>query len=154
MLTRALLPDMLERGRGHLVYVSSMSGKVPTARASIYAATKYGLRGFAGALRDDLHETPVGVSVVFPGPISEGGMWNDAGMETPKGLPKRYPADVAAAVIKGIERNKAEIDVADPLQKIGAAMAALTPHSAARIRRLLGIEKIADATAAQQQDKR
>src|SRR4051812_1370941 len=55
MLTHAFLPQMTQRGAGHLVYVSSMSGKVPTARASIYAATKYGLRGFAAALLDDLH---------------------------------------------------------------------------------------------------
>src|SRR3954452_19051297 len=39
VLTHALLPGMLERGRGHLVYVSSMSGKIPTIRASVYAST-------------------------------------------------------------------------------------------------------------------
>jgi short-subunit dehydrogenase len=153
-LTRALLPPMLERGRGHLVYISSMSGKVPTARAAIYAATKYGLRGFAGALRDDLHGTPVGVSVIFPGPIAEGGMWDDAGMQTPRGVPKRYPRDVAAAVVKGIEHDRAEIDVADPLQKLGAITAALTPQLAARARRLVGVEKFADQLAERQTGKR
>jgi NADP-dependent 3-hydroxy acid dehydrogenase YdfG len=71
MLTHALLPAMLERRRGHLVFVSSIGGKVPTARASIYAATKYGLRGFAGALRDDLHGSGIGVSAVFPGVIEQ-----------------------------------------------------------------------------------
>src|SRR3954462_4418341 len=45
-LTRALLPAMAERGRGHFVYVSSLSGKVPAGGSSVYAATKFGLRGF------------------------------------------------------------------------------------------------------------
>ena len=47
-LTRALLPSMLERERGHLVYVSSLVGKIPAAGSSIYSATKFGLRGFGG----------------------------------------------------------------------------------------------------------
>jgi short-subunit dehydrogenase len=153
-LTRALMPAMIERGRGHLVYMSSMAGKVPTVRASIYSATKYGLRGFAGALRDDLHGTGVGVSAVFPGVIEEAGMWADAGMKTPTGVPKRYPRDVAAAVVKCIEKNEGEINVADPIQKFGGITAALTPAFAARIRRLVGLEKIADETAKRQADKR
>ena len=49
-LTRALLPGMLERGRGHLVLVSSLSGKVASPRSGIYSATKFGLRGFAAGL--------------------------------------------------------------------------------------------------------
>jgi short-subunit dehydrogenase len=155
-LTRALMPGMVERGAGHLVYVSSMAGKIPTVRASIYSATKYGLRGFAGAIRDDLKGTGVGVSAIFPGPISEAGMWGDTGIQTPKGVPKRYPGDVAAAVIKGIETNRPEIDVADPIQKFGAITASVAPRLGARIRSLkfIGLEKIADETAEKQRDKR
>jgi len=154
MLTRAFLPQMTQRGTGHLVYVSSMSGKVPTARASVYAATKYGLRGFAAALLDDVHGSGVGVSVVFPGPIRDGGMWKDANIELPKWVPKRYPHQVGAAVVKGIETGKPEIDVADVSQKLGAVMAATAPRLGARVRRALPIEDLADRTAAAQQDKR
>ncbi len=154
MLTHAFLPQMQLRRSGHLVYVSSMSGKVPTARASVYAATKYGLRGFAGALLDDLHGSGVGVSVVFPGPIRDGGMWKDAGVELPKWIPKRYPHQVGAAVVRGIETGKPELDVADASQKLGAAMAAMTPRLGARVRRMIPIEDLADQTAAAQQDKR
>lgn len=153
-LTRALMPAMVERGRGHLVFMSSMAGQIPTVRAAVYSATKYGLRGFAGAVRDDLHGTGVGVSVVFPGPISDAGMWDDTGLKTPKGIPKRYPRDVAAAVVKGIERNKPELVVADAVQRLGAITAALAPSTGARIRRVIGLEKIAEATADAQRDKR
>jgi NADP-dependent 3-hydroxy acid dehydrogenase YdfG len=154
MLTHALLPAMTDRGRGHLVYVSSMSGKIPTVRASIYTATKYGLRGFAGALRDDIHGSGVGVSTVFPGPITGAGMWTDAGIDLPRWVPKRTPEQVGAAVVKGIETGKPELDVADPTQKIGAVMAALGPRMAARVRRLLPVEELADRTAHAQLDKR
>jgi short-subunit dehydrogenase len=154
MLTHALLPGMTERGRGHLVYVSSMSGKIPTVRASVYSATKYGLRGFAGALSDDLQGSNVGTSVVFPGPIRDGGMWKDAGVELPNWVPKRYPHQVGAAVVKGIETGKPEIDVADVTQKFGAVMAAVAPRFAARVRGMLPIEDLAEQTAEAQRSKR
>ena len=154
VLTSALLPGMLERGSGHLVFVSSMSGKVPTPYASVYAATKYALRGFTGALRDDLYKTPVGVSAVFPGPIKGAGMWEEAGIDLPRWVPTRSPEDVGAAVVKAIRTNKPEIDVADPLQKMGGWMAALMPRTAERVRRVMPVEDLAERTAAAQVDKR
>lgn len=50
LLAKHLVPRMIARGHGHLVFVASMGGKVPASRLSIYAATKYGLRGFAALL--------------------------------------------------------------------------------------------------------
>jgi len=149
-LARALLPAMLERGSGHLVFMSSMAGKVPVT--PVYSATKYGLRGFAAALRDDLHGSGVGVSTIFPGPIEEVGMQADSGVRTPN--PKRYPKDVAAAVVKAIEKDKPEISVADPIQRTGEYLAALAPATAARARRLVGLHKIVAATAEGQRPKR
>src|SRR3954454_22236741 len=145
---------MLGRGRGHLAVLSSRSAKVPLAYSSVYAATKYGLRGFAGCLRDDLHRKPVGVSAVFPGPIQGAGMWDDAGITLPRWVPTKAPEDVGNAVVKAIEKDKPEIDVADPLQKFGAWTAAMMPGSAGRIRRLLPVEALAERTAAAQLDKR
>jgi short-subunit dehydrogenase len=154
VLTRALLPEMTERGRGHLVYVSSMSGKIPTVRASIYAATKYGLRGFAGALRDDLHGTNVGVSTVFPGPIQGGGMWDDAGIELPWWVPTKSPGDVGNAVVKAIEANRPEIAVADPGQRAAAVLENVSARAGAWLRRRLPVEELADRTADAQVEKR
>ena len=153
-LTRALMPAMVERGRGHLVYVSSMAGKVAPPRASIYSATKYGLRGFALALGDDLEGSGVGVGVIFPGPIAEAGMHADADGPIPKGVPRRYPSDVAAAVVKVIETGRPEIDVADPIQKTGALMAHLAPRLLRRGKRLARVDQIAEKTAEGQRAKR
>ncbi|HWD70774.1 MAG TPA: SDR family NAD(P)-dependent oxidoreductase, partial [Solirubrobacteraceae bacterium] len=62
-LVRALAPAMVARGRGHIVLISSLSGKSAGPASSIYSATKFGLRGFAHGVRSDLRGTGVGVSV-------------------------------------------------------------------------------------------
>jgi NAD(P)-dependent dehydrogenase (short-subunit alcohol dehydrogenase family) len=66
-LTRAVVPGMLERGRGTLIFVGSLSGRV--AMEPLYSASKYGMRGFALALRRQLAGTGVSVSLVSPGNI-------------------------------------------------------------------------------------
>jgi short-subunit dehydrogenase len=154
MLTRELLPAMTERGEGHLVYVSSMSGKIPTVRASIYAATKYGLRGFAGGLRDDLHGSGIGVSTVFPGPIQGAGMWDDAGIQLPRWVPTKSPEDVGSAVVRAIESNRPEIAVADPGQRAAAVLENMSARAGAWLRRRLPVEELADRTAEAQRVKR
>src|SRR6201994_2129934 len=108
----ALFPEMLERGSGHLVFVSSLSGKAASPRTSIYNATKFGLRGFALGLRTDLAPRGIGVSLVSPGFVREAGMFADAGGKTPPGLGTTTPGAVAAAVRKAIVEDKIEITVA------------------------------------------
>jgi short-subunit dehydrogenase len=70
VLTRAVLPEMLARRHGSIVFVGSLSGRV--AMEPVYSATKYGLRGFALALRRQLTGTGVSVSLVTPGNIRTG----------------------------------------------------------------------------------
>jgi short-subunit dehydrogenase len=128
LLARALYPPMTEAGAGHLVFVSSLSGKAASPRSSIYNATKFGLRGFAFGLRADLAPKGVGVSVVSPGFIREAGMFADAGSKPPPGMGTGTPQQVGAATVKAIERNRAEITVA-PLPQRAAAHFALTAPS-------------------------
>lgn len=111
-LARVLAEPMVARGAGHVVFVSSLSGKVATANSALYSATKFGLRGFASGLRQDLTGTGVGVSCLFPGPIRDAGMFHDTGVELPRIAPTKSPEDVAAATLRAIERDVAEIDVA------------------------------------------
>jgi short-subunit dehydrogenase len=68
LLTRAVLPSMLERRHGAIISVGSLSGRV--AMEPLYSATKYGLRGFSLALRRQLAGTGVSVSLVAPGNIN------------------------------------------------------------------------------------
>ena len=153
-LARALAPGMVERGRGHLVFISSLAGKAAAPRSSLYSATKFGIRGFALCLREDLRSTGVGVSIVFPGFIRNAGMFADSGAELPRGIGTRRPQQVASAVIRAIERNRAEIDVAPLPLRAGAIFAGLAPELAANVSRRLGSEKIAHAVGSTQQDKR
>ena len=153
-LARALVPGMVERGRGHVVLISSVSGKVASPNSSVYSATKFGLRAFGQGLRQDLHGTGVGVTTVFPGFISDAGMWADSGLETPPGVRTRSPEQVAAAVVKGIERNKAEIDVAPLTLRAGALIAAVAPGLSARTQRMAGGTEISAELARRQVEKR
>src|SRR5918992_1815924 len=68
-LTHALVPGMIERGRGHLVFVASIAGATGVRHEAVYAATKAGLMIFADSLRLELAETGIGVSVIVPGVI-------------------------------------------------------------------------------------
>jgi uncharacterized protein len=149
-LARALSPAMTARGNGHLVFVSSLSGKAASSSSALYSATKFGLRGFALAAREDLRHHGVGVSVVLPGFIRDAGMFAEAGVRLPPGVGTRSPADVAGAVIRAVERNRAEVEVAPLGLRVGAWVAGLAPGAAAPVSRLLGGEKIASELAAGQ----
>jgi short-subunit dehydrogenase len=142
-LAHALTPRMVERRRGHLVFMSSLQGKATAPVSSIYCATKFGLRGFALALREDLREHGVGVSVVLPGFIRDAGMFADARVQLPPGVGTRSPEDVAMAVVSAIERNRAEVDVAPLPLRLGTAVASVAPALSAAVGRRLGSERIA-----------
>jgi short-subunit dehydrogenase len=152
-MTRALLPTWQQRGSGHFVFVSSISGFAATPRASLYAATKFGLRGFALNLREDLRGSGVGVSVITPGAIREAGMFAESGASPPPGLGTGTPEQVASAVVRAIERNKSEISVAPVRQRALARFAMLAPEISGRLAHSVTL-KAADAIAAGQTDKR
>jgi short-subunit dehydrogenase len=134
-MTRALLPSLRAKGSGHLVYISSLQGKVAFPRSSVYSATKFGLRGFALSLREDLWGTGIGVSVVLPGFIRDAGMFADSGAKAPPGLGTSSPEEVGEGVAMAIGRNRAEVEVAPLLQRLGAGFAHRRPHLAARMTR-------------------
>jgi short-subunit dehydrogenase len=152
-LTRALLPGMLERGRGHLLYVSSLAGKVASPRGALYSATKFGLRGFAAGVRQDVETRGVGVTVVYPGFVSGAGMFAESGASLPRWVGTRTPEQVAEAVVRGIEDGRAEIEVAPLSLRAGSAVASLAPVTIARIQRRLGSVGVADSIARGQRPK-
>ena len=153
-IARAVAPAMVERRRGHMVFVSSLSGLYAGPASSMYSATKFGLRGFALGLREDLRRSDVGVSVVLPGFIRDAGMFADAGISLPLGVGTRTPEDVAAAVLRSVERNRAEVSAAPPSLRWGASIAGFAPGIAAQFTRRFGSDKIATDLAARQIEKR
>lgn len=152
-IARELVPPMVARGSGQLVFVSSISGRAATARASVYAATKFGLRGFALCLRDDLRGSGVGVSVVSPGAIRSAGMFADSGAEVPALMGTGTPEQVAAAVVKAIEHDRGEVTVAPLRQRALARIALNAPELSGRIAGPMAA-RVADEIARGQTDKR
>ncbi len=154
LLARALEPGMLERGRGHMVFVASLSGKSPTPLSSVYNATKFGLRGFALGLRADLGPKGIGVSIVSPGFIREAGMFADSGAKPLPGLGTSTPAAVARGTVRAIEADKVEVVVAPVQQRFLAHFALANPGMAVRTASGGAGQKAAAEVAAGQTDKR
>jgi len=152
-IARELLPRMSARDAGHLVFISSLSGRSATARTSLYAATKFGLRGFAFCLRDDVRGTGVGVSVVSPGTIRAAGMFAESGASAPALIGTGTPEQVAAAVLRAIEHDRAEVSVAPLRQRTLSRVAMNAPELSGKLAGKLAA-KVADEVAAGQADKR
>lgn len=75
VLTRSVLPGMLQRGRGSLVFLSSLAGTSGFPGMSVYSGTKSGINNFVAALRLELRDSPVRTTVVAPGPVDTQ-MWD------------------------------------------------------------------------------
>jgi short-subunit dehydrogenase len=153
-LARALAAPMVDRGSGHLVFISSLSGKTASGGGSLYSATKFGMRGYALGMREDLVGSGVGVTTVFPGFIRDAGMFHESNTKLPPGVGTKTPDEVAQGVLRGIERNRAEVDVAPVGLRLGAIAGGLAPATAAAIQRKLGGQDVASQMAAGQRDKR
>ncbi|MFJ5768761.1 SDR family NAD(P)-dependent oxidoreductase [Psychrobacillus sp. NPDC093180] len=68
-LTKYFATKMKNKRKGHIIFVASQAGKVATPKASVYAASKHALIGFANAVRMELKEFGIEVSTINPGPI-------------------------------------------------------------------------------------
>ena len=87
------------------------------------------------------------MTVVFPGFVSDAGLFADSGVKLPPWVGTRTPEQVAAAVVRGIERERAEVDVAPLGLRVGTRIAGLAPVTVARVQRRLGSASgSADAT--------
>src|SRR5207302_9738485 len=153
VLAKLLAPGMVERGSGHLVFMSSIAGKIPSGGETMYNATKFGIRGFGLALREELWGTGVGVSVISPTFVSEAGMWAVTGLKPNPIAGEVSPAQVADAVWNAIARNRAEIDVGPIQLRATLKVQALTPGLFATTARLMGATRPNAALDERQRDK-
>lgn len=153
LMARTLIPRLTERGGGHMVMVASLSGFAPTARQSVYNATKFGLRGFALGLREDLRGSGVGVSLVSPGFVRDAGMFADSKASAPAGMGTASPGEVGAAVVEAIEKDRGEITVAPRRQVALAKFAGRHPELAGRVSNRAAV-KAGDEVARGQTEKR
>lgn len=114
-LTKALLPNMLTHQLGHIVTITSLTGKFGSPLRSSYAASKHALHGFFDSLRAELAHTPLRVTLICPGYIRtnvsvnaltgdgrQQGTMDDA---TGRGMP---PDDLARRILRAVEKGKEE----------------------------------------------
>ena len=94
-LTLALLPRMLARGSGMIVNVSSVGGRLGIIHEAAYCASKFALCGWSEAMAVDLHDTPISVKLIEPGPVDTE-IWDHPGSEEPLYQGPKVAADVVA----------------------------------------------------------
>jgi len=156
LLTRAIVPGMLARNRGHVVNIASGAGKVGVAYGSSYCASKHGLVGFTNALRAEYLGRAVNFSVVCPGFVTDAGMydrWDKNGIRAPWIAGTSKPEKVAAVTVRCIKRNTAEATVNTPPVRPLIVLANIAPSIVPGMLKRLGYAKVfervmaADASA-------
>ena len=146
LLTQAVLPGMIARGRGAVVMVSSMSGKSPTPYNSVYAATKHGLVGLVSSIRLELHDTGVTAGVVCPSFVADAGMWADTGLQAPGALREVPLAKVVAGVRAAIDGAGEVLVTPGPIRPL-LALSALFPGLQGPVLRAMGVIETLKARA-------
>lgn len=153
LLTRNVLPGMLERDRGHIVVISSMSGKIPLQVKAPYAAAKAGSIAFCHSLRRELAKTNVAVSVITPGVVSGQGQAARAlagtTVRVPKSLGSVTVDEVATAVVATLDNRAAEVAVQPRFPLLLNALQAAAPAVADRVLAASGIGDFWAAVARQ-----
>jgi short-subunit dehydrogenase len=108
-LTRYLLPSMIAHRSGTIIFMDSVGGHIAIPTAAVYTATKFGLRGFAGALRREVTEHGIKVIIISPGFVSTR-LTDDARENIAKlHLRMLSTARVASVIVRAIDRPRREI---------------------------------------------
>jgi short-subunit dehydrogenase len=136
-LTRALLPQMLARGSGHVAFIASIAGLTGVACEAVYAATKAGLITFADSLRLELHGSGIGISVISPGAVRTK-FFEHRGTPYGRRIPRPLPPErVATAVVRSLEHGSGDTVLPHWLA-VAPATRALAPRLFEALNRRLG----------------
>lgn len=115
-LTKSLLPHFIERKQGHIVVVSSIAGKFGFGLRSTYAAAKHALHGYFEALRLELQEVPIYITIICPGRVKTNVSFNalnekgERHNQLDEGQRKGISAESCAKSIdKAIQKKKPEV---------------------------------------------
>lgn len=117
-LTKLILPAMVDRGDGQIVVISSLMGKLAMPGRGAYAASKHALHGFFDALRAEVQNRGVFITIVCPGYVrtnasfnaleGDGKPFNKWDKDIQRGM---APEKCATKIVRAIERRRREVDV-------------------------------------------
>jgi short-subunit dehydrogenase len=127
-LSKRLLPGMVERGRGRVLYTSSIAATAPGPYHAVYAASKAFLASFSEALREELKDTGVTVTALMPGP-TDTPFFERAGMQDTKVASghKDDPAEVAREGFQALMEGKDHVVAGSLRNKVQAAASRVLP---------------------------
>ena len=142
--TKAFLPSMIDRGRGHIVTIASAAALVGVAKQTDYSASKHAAFGFDESLRVELARTAPSLvtTVVCPFYIDTG-MFAGVKTRVPLLLPILRPDDVARKIARAIERDR-RVLVMPPLLRVLPAMRVLPPRAFDAMMNLFGVNRTMD----------
>lgn len=139
-MSKLVLPNMIEKGSGHVITITSVNGKLGSYMKSGYAASKHALHGFFDCLRAEIDGSGVDITLVTPGyvktPISVNALTYDG---SPQGVmdhntDKGISVEVfAKKVIKQIAKRKPEIAIAGNIESLGLFMKRFWPSMLRRL---------------------
>jgi short-subunit dehydrogenase len=145
LLTHAVLPGMLDRGRGHVVFISSAGGKIAPAYEAPYGATKAGLIALTQGLRREFSTEPVSFSVVAPGFVAGDGMYQrmvEQGVTSNRIIGSTTVEKIADAVIDAIRRDLPEVvETGAPIKPV-LALSELAPRTTERLVSRIGLDRM------------
>lgn len=135
--TKAFLPGMVARNRGHIVTIASLVGATPVPGLTDYVASKHAALGFADTLRTELAEDAPGVrtTVVMPQQIDTG-MFE--GAQSPWYFPALQPDAVASAILRAVERDRQRLLLNRPAVMTAFLVKPLPPAVSDRLSRWVG----------------
>jgi short-subunit dehydrogenase len=152
LLTHRVVPGMLERGHGHVVFISSLAGKIGPAYNEPYAATKAGLIGLNQSLRAEYSKAPIGFSVVCPGFVAGDGMYQrmvEEGVSSNRMLGETTLEKIADGVVEAIQKDRPEVvESGSPVRPLLAAGQIFPRLSERLVERFGGTEIFRRAAAA------
>ncbi len=150
LLTHRVLPGLLARGRGHVVFIASVAGKLGPAYQAPYAATKAGLIGLTQSLRSQYRHGTVGFSVVCPGFIAGDGMYQrmvEEGVKSNRLMGETTLERVCEATVRAVRRDLPEVIESGAPLRPALALAQVAPGLAERIAPRFGVTELFRRTA-------
>jgi short-subunit dehydrogenase len=133
------LPDMVARGRGHVINIASLSGLIPVPGQVVYVGAKYGVVGLSTALADEMAPKGVQVSVIMP-PFTNTDLIS--GTKSSGALKPVEPEDIAAAVVKTLNKPKTHVSVPPPLRFTAQVAQLLPPRGRRWLNKKLGLADV------------
>ncbi len=130
---------MVARRSGHIINIASLSGLIPVPGQVVYVGAKFGVVGLSAALADEMAPHGVEVSVVMP-PFTNTELIS--GTKSSGAIKPVEPEDIAAAVVKTLEKPKTHVSVPAPLRFTAQAAQMLGPRGRRWLNKRLGLDTV------------